>query len=93
IRGEGMYELYVNDVYVTEGHSDYLSLALFTIIKEKTKPEDMKIELKWNDGMKEKPCTYCVGYGKRHNGYFEYPCNHCCGTGTVKNNHLSRLTK
>ncbi|MGR5960969.1 hypothetical protein ACT7DM_28455 [Bacillus cereus] len=42
-----MYALYVNDVYVTEGHSDYLSLALFTIIKEKSKPEDIKIELKW----------------------------------------------
>ncbi|HDR8155554.1 TPA: BC1881 family protein [Bacillus cereus] len=39
--------------------------------------------------MKEKSCTYCVGHGKRHNGYFEYPCNHCNGTGVKRNNNLS----
>ncbi|HDR7611462.1 TPA: hypothetical protein QCX47_003062 [Bacillus mycoides] len=38
--------------------------------------------------MSEKTCTYCVGHGKRHNGYFEYPCNHCRGKGTVQKNNF-----
>lgn len=41
--------------------------------------------------MEQGTCTYCIGHGKRHNGYFEYPCNHCNGTGIKQNNYLSMV--
>lgn len=41
--------------------------------------------------MEQETCTYCIGHGKRHNGYFEYPCNHCNGTGIKQNNYLSMV--
>jgi len=45
-----MFQLYVNDVFITEGHSDYISLAIFTVINEKARAgEDMDIKLVWVD--------------------------------------------
>lgn len=43
-----MYQLYINDEYVTEGHSDYIALALFSFVNDKARAnKDFKIEMKW----------------------------------------------